>query len=55
MVLYCVVFVCIIMRGVGTIVRCMYFINVCSIVEDASIAPRIQCNRCTIHVVYDTV
>ena len=41
MALYCVVFVCIIMRGVGTVVRCKYFINVCSmhgIVEDASTA-----------------
>ena len=56
MVLYCVVFVCIIIMGVGTVVRCMYYI----ILMFVQCTACIQCNMCTIHVafykyVYDTV
>ena len=56
MVMYFIVLVCIITKGVGTVVKCMYYI----LLMFVQCAACIQCNMCTIHVafykyVYDTV
>ena len=56
MVMYFIALVCIIMKGLGTVLKCMYYII--SMFVQCTVC--IQCNMCTIHVafykyVYDTV